>query len=124
MKALLDFLRTLLFKRPTQAKGKLPYYIRCDRCGEVLLTEINLQHDLSVTYGNTPAQDRYFTNKIVIGSNLCFQRIEVEVQFDAKKQIIAEEIRGGTRIDKAELDRISGASNVESLPSDKESKSV
>lgn len=116
MKALLDFLRTLLFNKPIPHEGKMPIYVRCDRCGEALLTEIDLQHDLSVIYGDLPAQDRYVTNKIVIGSNLCFQRIEIELQFDAKKQIVAEEIRGGKRIEKAEFDRLKKTSNATKIP--------
>ncbi|MGD2163163.1 MAG: hypothetical protein PVI81_05275 [Anaerolineales bacterium] len=106
MKSLLKFLRTTLFTSPTPHSGALPIYVRCNRCGEGLKVDINLQNDLSVEYGASSSKDRYHVHKTIIGSNLCFQRIQMDLQFNSRKQIIAEEINGGRRIDKQEYERL------------------
>jgi hypothetical protein len=108
MKALLEFLRGTLFRSPTPHSGTLPVYVRCERCGEGLKVEINLQNDLSVEYGSSSSKDRYHVHKTIIGSNLCFQRIELDLDFNSKKQIIAEEIEGGVRIERSEYEEITG----------------
>ncbi|MDF1500846.1 MAG: hypothetical protein P1P76_10285 [Anaerolineales bacterium] len=104
MKSLLDFLRSVLFTKPAQKRGKIPIYVRCDRCGEVLTTAVNLQHDLSVEYGDNPREDTYIARKTLIGSNLCFQRVDVELHFDAQKRVVADEVTGGTLITEGELE--------------------
>lgn len=107
MKTLLNFLRSILFTDRVPHSGKIPIYVRCDRCGETLKTELNLQNDLSVEYGDAPREDRYRARKMLIGSNLCFQRIEVELLFNSKKEIVEEDVRGGKRIKKEEYERLS-----------------
>ncbi|MGD8632371.1 MAG: hypothetical protein PVF85_02305 [Anaerolineales bacterium] len=106
MKTLLSFLRNILFTNRVPHSGSIPVYVRCERCGEALMTELNLQNDLSVEYGKTPRQDQYLARKTIIGSNLCFQRIELELFFDAKKKLVEEKIQGGTRIGKDEYERL------------------
>ncbi len=106
MRPLIDFLRKVLFTSPKSSSGLMPIYVRCDSCGEALVTEINLQNDLSVDYGSSSKRDRYHVHKTITGSNLCFQRIEVELEFDARKRLISKKISGGTRIDEEEFQRL------------------
>lgn len=108
MKALLDFLRSVLFTSPATSAGRLPIYVRCNRCAEALKTEINLQNDLSADY-DTSGKVRYHVRKVITGSELCFQRIEVELDFDSRKRLIGENVMGGKRIDEQEFTRLSQA---------------
>lgn len=71
-------------------------YVRCDRCGELLRTRVDLSHDLSVEYGGASGGDRYYTRKVLIGSGPCFQRIETELTFDDQRRVIDRFIQGGT----------------------------
>ncbi|MFN2197247.1 MAG: hypothetical protein ACK2UW_14095 [Anaerolineales bacterium] len=91
------------------AKGKSAgnvywVYARCSRCGEVLRGRVNLHNDLSVEYGDKETQNTYVCRKILSGdgSNLCFQKVEILLHFDAKRKLLDREISGGTFIEAEE----------------------
>lgn len=65
-------------------------YVRCRRCGEAIKTRINLQNDLSPCEGGG-----YKVNKTLVGSQRCFERIEVTLSFDANRRLSEREILGG-----------------------------
>ena len=65
-------------------------YVKCDRCGEVIKTRIDLHNDLSLADGGG-----YVVNKTLIGSQLCFERIEVRLTFDERRQLVDREISRG-----------------------------
>lgn len=72
-------------------------YVRCRRCGEPLKSRVNMMNDPSLADDG----ETWIVRKGIIGSgkNLCFQTIEVTLQFDAKKQrVIASEAVGGELI--------------------------
>ena len=68
-------------------------YVRCNRCHEYLSTRIFLNRDLS-----EQDDDGYVARKLLSGSgrNRCFEQIEVVLYFDQKKQVIDQQITGGT----------------------------
>ncbi len=74
-----------------------PVTVRCRRCGELLTTHVNLSNDLSQDY----ERDIFFVRKLISGSgaNRCFQQIEVELTFDANKQLLERQISGGSFVD-------------------------
>jgi hypothetical protein len=74
-------------------------YVRCERCGEKLRTRIDLHNDLSAQYGQ---ETTYITRKRLIGSQRCFQPVEIELIFDAGRVLIDRDINGGQFIDKEE----------------------
>ena len=78
-------------------------YARCNRCGEVLRGRIDLRNDLSVEYGETEAQTSYVCRKLLSGngSNLCFQNIEIRLEFDSSRKLIDQQASGGTLVDEA-----------------------
>jgi hypothetical protein len=92
----LDKLRTLV--SPQTRSIRLDVTVRCGRCGEVVRTQINLHHDLSVRYGEGT---RYYWRKGLVGSggNRCFQRITVEYDFDADRTVIGRRVDGGSFVD-------------------------
>ena len=75
--------------------------VKCQRCGEIISTRIDLRNELSVEFeGDGPPT--YFCRKEVMGDKgLCFQRIQIELTFDAKRNLIQREISGGSFVDKA-----------------------
>ncbi len=70
-------------------------HVKCDRCGEIIAARINLANDLSLNDdGNS-----YFVRKLVMGSGRCFQQIEIELSFNASKQMIDKQAHGGVFVE-------------------------
>ncbi|MCA2000701.1 MAG: hypothetical protein LDL51_02425 [Chloroflexi bacterium] len=78
------------------AKPTQRYYafsVKCNRCGEVIECRVDLSNDLSVEY--EAGGDIFFARKMLIGEKRCFQRIEVELKFDAGRKLLERRITGG-----------------------------
>jgi hypothetical protein len=76
------------------AKSEKRYYtfhVKCNRCGEIIEGRVDLDNDLS----QNDEGDGYLVRKTLIGSNRCFQQIEVELEFDPSRQLIEKTIAGG-----------------------------
>ena len=91
------------FFSPSGWKDEAAYwiYVRCSRCGEKLRTRINLFNDLSIDF-NDGGETRYICRKTLVGSQMCFQRVEVVLIFDGQRRITEREISGGEFIDENE----------------------
>ncbi len=78
------------------------HYACCSRCNEVLKTRVNLIHDLSAT------DEGFMTRKVLIGSNKCFQQIELILTYDKKRLIKDRSITNGNYIsaDEYELSKM------------------
>ncbi|RME81908.1 MAG: hypothetical protein D6775_12350 [Caldilineae bacterium] len=98
--SLFDRIRKALSSGPGTGRLGRVFYVRCNRCGEVLSTRVDLANDLTLDYES----GHYFTRKVVVGSgaNRCFQRIEIRLTFDNQKQLIDKEISGGTFVERPE----------------------
>ena len=81
-------------------------YVRCNRCGEVIATRINLANDLSVEYDEHDRPSGYYVRKLLTGTGArrCYQQVEVEINFDANKRPISQTARGGTLITREEYE--------------------
>ena len=78
------------------AKPKQRYYnfsVKCNRCGEVIEGRVDLSNDLSVEYEE--GGDIFFARKVLMGENRCFQRIEVELKFNASRNLLENHVTGG-----------------------------
>lgn len=69
------------------------FNVKCKRCGEIIDGRVNLSNDLSVDYEG--GRTTYFVLKTLMGSGKCFQQIEVELKFNADKQLIEKQAHGG-----------------------------
>jgi len=69
--------------------------VQCNRCGEVIQTEVNLSNDLSIEYGQDEKVSGYFCRKVLIGKQRCFQQMEVTLTFNANRKLIDRKIEGG-----------------------------
>jgi hypothetical protein len=70
-------------------------YVQCNHCGEVLRTRIDLRNDLSSVDVEEGEEQTYVCRKILVGSQRCFQRIEIECRFNQQHKILDREIQGG-----------------------------
>jgi hypothetical protein len=75
-------------------EGAYWVYVCCNRCGEQLRSRVNLYNDLSIDYQGRNEQT-YICRKTLVGNQRCFQRIEVELKFDEKRNLLEREITGG-----------------------------
>lgn len=65
-------------------------YVRCRRCREVIKTRLDLSNNLSEL-----DEGGYIAQKTLVGSGLCFQRIEVTLTFDDQRRLIDQSAVGG-----------------------------
>jgi len=72
--------------------------VKCNRCGEIIRTRVNLMNDLSSEFeaGDQPV---YFCRKMLMGEGRCFQRVEVELTFDHNRRLVNRGISGGQFVD-------------------------
>jgi hypothetical protein len=67
--------------------------VKCDRCGEIIRTRVDLNNDLSAEYGE--GETAYYSRKVLIGKEGCYIPIEVEMKFDAHRNLVEKLIKGG-----------------------------
>jgi hypothetical protein len=72
------------------------FSVKCLRCGEIIEGRVNLDNDLSVEYEE--GGDVYYSRKILMGENKCFQRMEVELKFTPRRELLEQHITGGVFI--------------------------
>jgi hypothetical protein len=65
-------------------------HVRCNRCGELIRTRVDLRHDL-----NPRDEGGFMTRKVLIGSQRCFEKIEVVLHFDQAYKVSERQIDGG-----------------------------
>ena len=71
------------------------FHVKCRRCGELIEGRVDLDNDLSLNdEGNG-----YLVRKTLMGSNRCFQQIQVELNFDSGRQVLEKTITGGTFVE-------------------------
>jgi hypothetical protein len=67
--------------------------VKCDRCGEIIRTRVDLNNDLSAEYGE--GETAYYSRKVLIGKEGCYIPIEVEMKFDARRNLVKKQVKGG-----------------------------
>jgi hypothetical protein len=101
----MSFLKKLgsLFSAPARDNRNLWLYVKCDKCGEILKGRVDLYNDLSIQFDDSKRQSSYYCRKVFVGSNRCYQPIEVELSFDKNRQLSGEEIKGGKIVSEEEF---------------------
>ena len=79
-------------------------YVRCDKCGEAIKARINLRHDLTPNYSDEGRVADYVARKVLIGSQRCFEPIEVKLTLDPQRRLVSREITGGQFISREEYE--------------------
>jgi hypothetical protein len=85
------------FAGPARGSSGHSYWltVQCNRCGEVIRAQVNLNNDLSVEYDDKGNVTSYFCRKVVIGKQRCYQPIEVALTFDAHRKLVERKITDG-----------------------------
>ncbi len=73
----------------------LYYYVRCNRCGEVVRVRINPLNDLSID----DTGKGLWANKVIVGQR-CYNRIEATFNYDTNRKLLSSQATGGTFVDK------------------------
>jgi hypothetical protein len=69
--------------------------VQCGRCGEIIRTRVDLNNDLSAEYGEAEGETAYYSRKVLIGKEGCYVPIEVELKFDAHRNLVEKRVKGG-----------------------------
>ena len=92
----MDFLKHLFNSpAPKSRKNYYTFNVKCHCCGEIIEGRVDLDNDLS----QNDEGNGYYARKLLMGSNLCFQQIEVELNFDSARQVVEKNITGGTFVE-------------------------
>ncbi len=92
----MGFLKNLFGGTPAQPeKHYYTFSVKCRRCGEIIEGRVDLDNDLSLN----DTGDGYIVRKGLIGGNRCFQQIEVEMNFTSTRELIDQQIQGGTFVE-------------------------
>ena len=96
---LLRKLSSILKPSPGGTHGDvgLYYYVRCQRCGEVIRVRINPMNDLS----HSDDDKTRFARKTIVGQQ-CYNRIEAEFRYDANRKLLGTEITGGELVSESD----------------------
>jgi hypothetical protein len=89
----MNFLKKLFGSSSQPQRNDFTFTVKCKRCGEEIQGRIDLVNDLSVEYEDD--NEFYYSRKMLIGENRCFQRIEVHFKFSADKTLLDKDIFGG-----------------------------
>ncbi len=83
----------------------LYYYVKCQRCGEVIQVRINPNNDLTVEYGDAsnPKTDTFFAHKMLVGQR-CYNRMEADFYFDKGRHLSDKKVTGGKFVEQAEFE--------------------
>jgi hypothetical protein len=73
--------------------------VKCDRCGEIVSSRVDLRNDLSAEFGAGGEPDTFICRKVLVGGKQCFERLEVTLKFDPKKRLVDRQVKGGTFVD-------------------------
>lgn len=92
--------KSLMGEGKTAQQGGYVVYVRCQRCGEVIRTRINLNNDLS-----EDDEGHYVIHKTLVGgTRRCYARLDMSLVFDAKRQLLSREVSGGKFVSEAEFE--------------------
>jgi len=92
----MSFLKNLFGGSSSKRDEKyLTYHVKCNRCGEIIEGRIDLDNDLSLNDEGTG----YLVRKGLLGADRCFQQIDVELKFTSTREVIEQQIKGGTFVE-------------------------
>lgn len=102
----LEKIASILSPKGREEGDVLWVYVCCDKCGEKIKTRIDLRHDPTPNYDDEGRVTDYVLRKVLIGSQRCFEPIEVKLTFDPQRRVISREITGGQFISKEEYEGV------------------
>jgi hypothetical protein len=95
----LDSLKSLFGGGAAPGGDGYHVYVRCRRCGEAIQTRIDLRNELSQR-----DEGGFIVRKTLVGSQRCFERVEVTLIFDENRQLADRQILRGDFITAEEFE--------------------
>ena len=97
------WLKRLFAPRASPASNDaLWIYVRCRRCSEAIQVRVDRRYDLASEMRDPGEPGPAYTlHKDIVGTH-CFQRIAVDLAFDARLEIIERHITGGEWLSEGE----------------------
>ncbi len=80
-------------------KDNLYVYVKCMRCNEIIPVRISLKEEVQENYDKDKEKScSFYLRKEVVGSgsNRCFARISIYLEFDGQFRVIGTQINGGS----------------------------
>lgn len=96
-------LASLFSGKSTPAQRQFTVYVLSHRCQEPIAGQVDLLNELS----QTDEGNGYYVRKVysTSGHKRCFGQVEVELWFDANKQLSQHEVQGGRWLETAEYEQ-------------------
>lgn len=95
----MNFLRKLFAPAARANTDKFyPIRVQCLRCGEILEGQVNMGSELSTEYDEA-GNNYFFVRKVLMGKGRCFQQVEVELTFDANRNLKDQHMTGGKLVE-------------------------
>jgi len=91
-------------KKPKIERNLIPFYVKCDKCGEKITIRVNRLTDLQNLYLEQGEQGAAYNLKKEILGKKCPHLIRIDVNFDRAHRIISQEISGGKFISYQDLE--------------------
>ena len=109
----LDMVLGFLKKASGESDDPMAYwvYARCGKCGEALKARVDLRNELTAEFGESRADTMYHSRKVIIGSGRCYAPVEVELTFDARRNVVKRAISGGAFLTREEYLKKTGDSH-------------
>ena len=91
-------------------------YVQCARCGEKIRVRVDLRNELTRDYESS--EGAYHVHKGVMGTgdNYCFQMIDIDLYFNADRDLVSRYISNGEFITKEAFE--SAESEAHNTPTD------
>jgi hypothetical protein len=90
----MNFFKKILPQRPSNSGKFHIFAVKCSRCGEIIRGQVNVNNDPSQEYDENGKP--YFTcRKVLVGNQMCFQRVEIIFKFNESRGLLDRQITGG-----------------------------
>jgi len=90
----MNFFKNIFLPRHSNPGTFYNFEVKCSRCGEIIHGQVNVNNDPSM---EEDENDKVFytCRKVLVGNQLCFQRIEVIFKFNESRGLLDRQITGG-----------------------------
>ena len=100
----MDVFKSMFDQRGAPDKYGYLIYVQCNRCGEAIKARIDMRNDLSAL-----DDGGFVVHKTLVGKGLCFQRVEANLTFGERRNVVSQEISGGNFITADEYEALTAA---------------
>lgn len=96
----MSFLKKLFSSAPSKPEKRyFVFQVKCSRCGEIIEGRVDLDNDLSAEF-ESDTRTTYIVRKGLMGnSGRCFQQIEATLKFSSTRELLEQQIQGGTFVE-------------------------